>query len=270
MPRKLLGIADWTLVSTLREAWSLRRVWWFTATARTRARFARTLFGGFWLGLSNLLSIAVLALVYGTVFKVQDFNGYVVYLGLGLVAWNSLAGAIGSAPNLFEHNAQHLHNTNINPIFYTLEEWAFQVQTFLQSFLLVILGLSFFQANLIPNLLVVGWLPLINLMLFIYWVPVLVCLLGSRYRDVYQLVPIVLQLVFLLSPILYQKKNLGALAWTADLNPVYRVLSPLRHALIAGGLSGWQDVVLFVSNLLGVLLAVWLVDRERKNLPFLI
>jgi len=135
---------------------------------------------------------------------------------------------------------------------------------------LVILGLSFFQANLIPNLLVVGWLPLINLMLFIYWVPVLVCLLGSRYRDVYQLVPIVLQLVFLLSPILYQKKNLGALAWTADLNPVYRVLSPLRHALIAGGLSGWQDVVLFVSNLLGVLLAVWLVDRERKNLPFLI
>jgi lipopolysaccharide transport system permease protein len=259
-----------SVAATLREAWSLRRVWWFTATARTRARFARTLFGSFWLGLSNLLSIAVLALVYGTVFKVEDFNHYVVYLGLGLVAWNSIAAAIGSAPNLFEHNAQHLHNTNLNPIFYTLEEWAFQVQTFFQSFLLVVLVLSLFQASLIPHLLTAGWLPLMNLLLFIYWVPVLVCLLGARYRDVYQLVPIVLQLVFLLSPILYEKKNLGALSWTADLNPLYRALSPLRHSLIQGHLLGWQDAVLLGANLLGIVAAIWLLNRERRHLPFLI
>ena len=90
-----------TSPSTLRDAWRMRRVWWFTATSRTRARFSRTLFGSFWLGLSNLFSIAALATVYGTVFKVQDFNVYVVYLGLGLVVWNSLGAAISSAPNLF-------------------------------------------------------------------------------------------------------------------------------------------------------------------------
>ena len=39
--------------------------------------FCAHFFGSFWLGLSNLLSIAALALVYGTVFKVQDFNTYV-------------------------------------------------------------------------------------------------------------------------------------------------------------------------------------------------
>lgn len=259
-----------TVAATLREAWAMRRVWWFTATARTRARFARTLFGSFWLGLSNLLSIAVLALVYGTVFKVQDFNTYVVYLGLGLVVWNSISAAIGTAPNLFEHNAQHVHNTNLNPIFYTLEEWAFQAQTFFQSFLLVLLVLSLFQASLIPHLLIAGWLPLLNLLLFLYWVPVLVCLLGARYRDIYQLVPIVLQLVFLLSPILYEKKNLGALSWTADLNPLYRVLSPLRHSLINGSMLGWQDAVLLVANLAGVWFATWLINRERRYLPFLI
>lgn len=259
-----------TVASTLREAWSLRRVWWFTATARTRARFARTLFGSFWLGLSNLLSIAVLALVYGTVFKVQDFNTYVVYLGLGLVVWNSVSGAIGVAPNLFEHNAQHVHNTNLNPIFYTLEEWAFQVQTFFQSFLLVLLVLSLFQASLIPHLLLVGWLPLVNLLLFLYWVPVFVCILGARYRDMYQLVPIVLQLVFLLSPILYEKKNLGALSWTADINPLYRILSPLRHSLIQGSLLGWQDFVILAANLAGVWFATWLINHERRYLPFLI
>ena len=259
-----------TVASTLREAWSMRRVWWFTATARTRARFARTLFGSFWLGLSNLLSIAVLAVVYGTVFKVEDFNTYVVYLGLGLVIWNSIAAAISSAPNLFEHNAQHVHNTNLNPIFYTLEEWAFQLQTFFQSFLMVLLVLSLFQASLIPHLLMVGWFPLLNLLLFLYWFPVMVCLLGVRYRDVYQLVPIILQLVFLLSPILYERKNLGALSWTADLNPFYRILSPLRHSLMEGSLLVWQTVILILVNLAGIVLASWLINRERRYLPFLL
>ena len=120
-----------SVLSTVRDAWRMRRAWWFTATARTRARFARTFFGSFWLGFSNLLSIAALALVYGTVFKVQDFNTYVIYLGVGLVVWNGISSAIGSAPNLFEHNHAQVHNTNLNPIFYVLEEWAFQLQTFL-------------------------------------------------------------------------------------------------------------------------------------------
>ena len=92
-----------------------------SATARTKARFARTALGSFWLGLSNLFSIGVLAAVYGTVFKVQNFTSYVVYLGIGLVVWNSISSAVGGAPNLFEHNRDHLHNTNLHPIFYTLK-----------------------------------------------------------------------------------------------------------------------------------------------------
>ncbi len=259
-----------SVLSTVSEAWRIRRAWWFTATSRTRARFARTFLGSFWLGLSNLLSIAALALVYGTVFKVQDFNTYVVYLGTGLVVWNGISAAIGSAPNLFESNHTHVHNTNLNPIFYVLEEWAFQLQTFLQSFGLVIIALTWFQHNLLLNLLFYGWLPLLNLFLFLFWAPTIVCLLGARYRDFYQLVPIVLQLVFLLSPILYRKDNLGAMAWTANLNPLYRILSPVRHSLMAGEIQWSAGLLLLGLNLLGLWVALHWLNRERPHLPFLI
>ena len=259
-----------SVLSTVSEAWRIRRAWWFTATSRTRARFARTFLGSFWLGLSNLLSIAALALVYGTVFKVQDFNTYVVYLGTGLVVWNGISAAIGSAPNLFESNHTHVHNTNLNPIFYVLEEWAFQLQTFLQSFGLVVIALSWFQHSLLVNLLLYGWLPLLNLFLFLFWAPAIVCLLGARYRDFYQLVPIVLQLVFLLSPILYRKDNLGAMAWTANLNPIYRVLSLVRHALMAGEVQWSAGLLLLGLNLLGLWVALHWLSRERPHLPFLI
>ncbi|MFN9870980.1 MAG: ABC transporter permease [Cyanobacteriota bacterium] len=259
-----------TAVNSLRFGWQSRRAWWFTATARTRERFARTALGSFWLGLSNLLSISVLAVVYGTVFKVQDFNAYVVYLGTGLVTWNAIAASVQSAPSLFKNNAGNLKNTNTDPIFYTLEEWSFQLQTFLQSFGLVLLILSLFQPTLLPHLFTAGLLPFLNLLLFIYWFPLLICLVGARYEDLFQLVPIVLQLMFLLSPILYKREALGHLGWTADLNPLYRVLSNLRHALIHGELKLDHALLILLANLIGLLLSVWLLGRQRHKLPFLV
>lgn len=258
-----------TVISSLRFAWSSRRAWWFTATARSRERFARTTLGGFWLGVSNLLSIVVLAFVYGTVFKVQHFTSYLVYLGTGIVIWNTIAAAVQSAPNLFMVNSANLRNTNTHPIFYTLEEWAFQAQTFFQSFGLVLIALAIVQPSMMGNLFVAGLLPLLNLLVFIYWFPLLVCLLGSRYQDFFQLIPILLQLMFLLSPILYQKQALRGIGWIADLNPLYRILSNLRYALIHGELKIDHAATLLLLNIMGLGISVWALERQRKHLPFI-
>ena len=55
-----------------------RRAWWFTATARTRARFSRTVIGSLWLGIANLLFSLVLGGVYGVVFKVPNVIEYFI------------------------------------------------------------------------------------------------------------------------------------------------------------------------------------------------
>jgi len=258
------------MFDTILEAWKSRRVWWFTAMARTRARFARTILGSFWLGFSNLLSIGTLAAVYGTVFKIADFNHYIVYIGIGLVVWNSLSSSISSAPSLMDHNINQLKNTNLNPFFYVLEEWSFHLQTFLQSFALVMATLGLLKGEILINLLSIGWIPVINLFIFMLWVPMIVCLLGARYRDLYQLVPILLQLLFLLSPILYYKESLGQFAWSANWNPVYRLIGPIRDAVIDGRID-WQGIlVMATANVTGMLFSLKLLQKERPYLPFLI
>ena len=89
----------------------------------------------------------------------------------------TVSSAIASAPNLFEHNQAHLHNTNLNPIFYA---GGMGLQgIFLQSFALVVIALSWFKHNLLFNLFAYGCLPLLNLFLFLFWVPMIVCLLGA-------------------------------------------------------------------------------------------
>jgi len=267
---KLWQLSQQSPLGQLKFAWRSRRVWWFTASARTKARYVRTKLGNLWLGFTNLLSIAALAAVYGTVFRVQNFPEYSVYLGVGLVLWNSLSGAIGSAPRLFEQNRDSINNINLPPLFYALEEWAFQVQTFLQSFVMVLLGLSFLQPSLLLNVLLYGIPGVLNFIVFMFWLPLLVCLIGARFKDFYQLVPIVLQLVFLLSPILYTKSNLGSMQWIATLNPLYNSFAPLRDSIINGHPALHANVIQALVNLFGLYISLLYIRKERKMLPFLV
>ena len=258
------------LFSSFKFAFKSRKAWWFTATSRSRARFARTTLGSFWLGLSNLLSIGTLGVVYGTVFSVEDFSQYFVYLGFGLVIWNSISASISSAPELFSHNASNIKNMNIKPIFYTLEEWSFQLQTFFQSFILVLFVFLFLKISFITNIFIYSWIPLINFFLFIYWFPVIVCLISVRFNDIAQLVPIILQLCFLTSPILYRKESLGSLSWITNFNFIYQILDSLRVSIIDGSFDFQNSLLILIVNFIGILFTIFLLNKEGNKLPFLL
>ncbi len=258
------------LLDNYKFALRTRRAWWYTATSRSRARFARTTLGSFWLGFSNLLSIGTLGIVYGTVFAVEDFRSYFIYLGIGLVVWNTLSSSISNAPQLFAYNSSNIRNMNLKPIFYTLEEWSFQLQTFMQSFILVFFVLFLFKTTLIINLLVYSWFPFVNFIIFIYWFPVLICLLSIRFTDIAQLVPIVLQLVFLTSPILYRKESLGNLSWIVDINFIYKILDPLRVSLIEGYVNYSSSIITLCCNLVCLSLTILLLNYKSKKLPYLV
>ncbi|ABM76649.1 Hypothetical protein NATL1_20931 [Prochlorococcus marinus str. NATL1A] len=258
------------LLDNFKLAFKTRRAWWYTASSRSRARFARTTLGSFWLGFSNLLSIGTLGIVYGTVFSVADFKSYFIYLGFGLVIWNTISSSISNSPHLFAHNSSNIKNMNIKPIFYTLEEWSFQLQTFIQSFILVFFVFLFFQSELIGHLLLYSWIPLLNLFIFIYWFPLIVCIISVRFTDIAQLVPIVLQLVFLTSPILYRKESLGSLGWITNLNFIYHILDPLRASIIEGNINYQDSMLLLIFNLIGLIITIRLLEIESKSLPFLL
>ena len=252
------------------EALKIYKVWTFTAWSRTEERFARTSLGSAWLGLSNLLSIALLSIIYGTVFKVENFKNYVVYIGLGLVLWSSLSSSIGSSPNILIQNEIKIKNTNTNIFFYPLEEWCFQLHNFLQSFLIVFLTLIFFNKAILINFLINSSLPLFNFFVFMFWFPFLICLLGVRYRDLYQLIPILLQLTFLISPILYVKENLGKLIWIVNLNPVYLIISQLRDSIIGSEVNYLNFLYIFFVNIFGLIISLIYFRKIKDLIPFLL
>lgn len=249
-------------------AWRTARVWWYSAWLRTLARFSRTMFGSFWLGLSNLLSVTLLAVVYGAVLKVPSPMDYAIYLGFGLTIWGLISSTINTACGLFTRRRDQLINNGLPAVFYCLEEWAFQIQTFAQALIVIIVIAAFIKPLIIVNLITSVWIPLINLLLFCFWVLVSTALLGARFKDIEQLTPIALQLLFLLSPILFHKDGLGSLSFLADANPIYQILESVRSALIHGNFNWSSGLIGLGVNLALCILAMHSLKKLRYKLPF--
>jgi len=251
----------------LRYFLKTRKTWWFTAIAKTKARYARTALGSFWLGISTLMTVLCLGFVYGTVFKVSNFLEYFVYLGFGLVIWTPICEAINQAPLIFLANSNSLKNSTIKPIFFVCQEWAFQVQSFLQAFIMVFIVFLIFSPGIVFNLFVAP-IHFLNLFIFIFWLQLLISLLGTKFTDLFQLLPIVTNLLFLLSPILYAKKNLGSVGFIADFNPIYQVLRLLRNSIIYGQPYLQLGVVVLIGNLLMLFLSITVYKKMEKKIIF--
>ena len=257
------------LTHQINQILRLRKVWWFSATARSKARFARTKLGSYWLGFSNLLSVGVLVFLYGTIFKVESFREYAIYLALGMTLWNSLSMAIGTAPTLFESQRDLINNTNIDLSYYIMQEWAFNIQAFFQSISIVLFVIFFLEPSVILNIFL-SPIPLINFLLVMLWLPSIICILGARFQDLYQLVPIVLQLSFLITPIIYYKKSLGNLQFLSTSNPFYQIISPLRQVLLTGEIYMIRDLIILFLNILFLIFSWYIIKRYRSDINFLI
>ena len=129
---------------------------------------------------------------------------------------------------------------------------------------------SFLSPNVLINLIIFSPIHILNLFLFIFWLPLLICLAAVRYQDLYQLLPIITQLIFLLSPIFYTEKNLGELKIIAESNPIYQVLALLRNSLINGEFLFRPAIILLIVNMIMVILSLLFLSRSKKNLVFYI
>ena len=222
---KLLGFKDPT-----------PSMWWYTAWTRTKARFVRTYLGNIWIGLSNLLAVCVLGFVYRYVFSVDNFKYYFGYLAIGITLWSFISGTILSSAGVFQATRDRSINSEFTPSYYFLEEFCFQFFCFIQASLPIIIVTLLFGMVKFVNLFIVI-IPLLNMFLMVFSFSGLTALIGGKFKDAGQLFPVIFQLMFFTSPIMFFKSAMGRAYIIAQYNPIYRILSSVRGSLIDGQIS---------------------------------
>ena len=156
-----------------------------------------------------------------------------------------------------------MYTTPILPTF--IGGWSFQGNIF-AVFRFGCVGLELVSAQFVAEFVGLLLVAIVNLFLF-FWCRLSCACLAPVTAIFINYSDCIAACIFV-SPILYRKDNLGEMAWTANLNPLYRVLNPVRHSLMAGEVQWSVGLLLLAFNVVGLWVALVRLNQERPHLPF--
>jgi lipopolysaccharide transport system permease protein len=241
------------LVAAVPGGLALRAVWQyrgFVAGLVRRefaARYLQSVLGAAWALLTPAATIAIYTLVFANVMAARmpgsdDRFAYSIYLCAGLLPWNYFSEVLLRALTVFLEHAALLKKVSfpraVLPVA-LLCSATLNFAIIFGVFLVVLIGLGRF-----PGWAVLAVVPLLILQQAVaLGLGVLLGVLNVFFRDVGQLVGVVLQFWFWLTPIVYSASVLPerARAWLA-LNPLTALVESYQRILLTGAWPQWADL----------------------------
>lgn len=218
-------------------------------------RFRGSRLGWAWLLLQPLVTIATFYFVFVVVFNNRWGNAdeptgeFILALFVGILVFNVFSEIVGKSPGLISGNVNF-----VKKVVFPLD--ILPVVSALSALVLFVLGACIW---LITFMLVRGGLPpMMALVAPLFLVPIVLYAVGTTwvlsaisvyFRDIGQAVPLVLQALIFLTPVLYPLDRVpGALRGVLMANPLTIPLEAMRNACLSGSLP---DLAPLSFNLAG-------------------
>jgi lipopolysaccharide transport system permease protein len=202
-----------------------------------RVRFGRSLLGGLWTILNPLAMVAIYAVVLSNVLQariggIEGKYAFAVYLTAGLLCWNLFNQIVSQALTLFIRHGNLIKKAAFPR---TVLPAVLSGTCLVDSLGLMLATLAVYALvghSLSPTMLLVPFLLLL-VAGFALGIGLLVGVLNVFMRDIGQVVPIVLQLGFWFTPIVYPATIIPERVQPLLLfNPVYYFVSLFHDTLV--------------------------------------
>ena len=203
-----------------------------------KERYVGTRLGQFWYILSPIITIFIYTVIFSDFMKmklniIDNSYAYSIYLVPGLLAWGAFSAIIMRLNTSFFEKSNLIKKINV-PMY------TFQISIMLTELFLFIvsmsLGLIFLL--LVDHPITMNFLWLIPIMLvqtiFAFAIGVIISLFTPFFKDLKEAIPIVIQLWFWMSPVIYMKEMI------ADKYPFLLVYNPFFYFL-----EIYQDIFLY-------------------------
>ncbi|MCM5704931.1 ABC transporter permease [Larsenimonas salina] len=231
--------------------------------------------GATWTFIAPLVNILVFVLVFSRIMGARlegfgvdiDQYAYSIYLISGVLAWTAFANGIARITNLFRDH-RHLV-TKVN-----LSLFAMPLSVILAEAIVYAISMAFF----IGFLLIIGFplsfyfllVPAVFLLqcLFVYSLGLGLAILSIYLKDVKEVVAVVLQVWFWVTPIVYVTDILPSwvMHWM-HFNPFFTLVESYRSLIMLHKVPDLLPIFLFTLATLFVLgLSVWLLKRTERDL----
>jgi lipopolysaccharide transport system permease protein len=225
------------MIGFTRSLWAYRSFILSSIRNEFLTRFARSRLGGLWMIIHPLTQVAIYAFILSNVIAAKlpgiDNNySYAIYLMAGMLAWSLFTEIVSRCLTLFIEQSNLMKKMRFPRIALP----AVVVGSCLLNNLLLFVAMVFVFALLghAPGLLAPWVIPLsLTVVALAIGLGLILGVLNVFVRDVGQVVPIVLQIAFWLTPIVYPSSIIpqrfrDVLAW----NPMYPIVSAYQDVLV--------------------------------------
>ena len=177
-----------------------------------RERYVGTGLGQLWYLLSPLITIFIYTVIFSDFMKmklniIDNSYSYSIYLVPGLLAWNSFSAILMRLNTSFFDKSNLIKKISVPMYSFQL---AIIITEFFLFLLSILLGIGFlFLVNQPVTLVFLWMIPIMMLQtLFAFALGVIFSLFAPFFKDLKEAVPIVLQLWFWMTPIIYMREML--------------------------------------------------------------
>lgn len=270
-----MSMSDGPLLHALREMVAVGRnyeVWSTLALSDAKLRYRRTTLGHLWITISTALTVLTVGLVYQQIFGHQTGAQRAVYLpffAAGFVLWSFMSQTIADGCTTFIQNSGLIKSLPLSLLLHVYRLMAKSLVLLAHNLIIVVVLWLFFRWPIDWSLLLV--LPaLVVIVIFLFGLNLTLSIICTRFRDVQPIVTALLQLLFLLTPVIWPPSSVQgtSVALLLDLNPFYYLIEIARAPLL-GQPSSWAiwGGALLIS-LTSLLIGAWLYGRIGHRVPY--
>jgi ABC-type polysaccharide/polyol phosphate export permease len=233
-----------------------------------KRRYRRSTLGFAWSLLNPLLTMAVLALMFGTIFH-QKYQTFSVYVFSALLPWNFIAQTLLNSTECFVNNEASLKRIVLPKIFFPLVTVCTEMINFLLSLAsFLILGLLL-QENYSWTLLSLPMAAFITGILA-FGLSIAMAICTVYWRDLQHILGVIVQILFYLIPIIYPVESLSEnLYEIVRLNPLYPFIELFRSAIYS---NAWPSLLNWgIASIIAILvlaIALRLLQHTERELLF--
>ncbi|MDB5305834.1 MAG: type transporter [Gemmataceae bacterium] len=227
----------WRLFNIL-ELWRHRELLWALAVRDIKVRYRQTLVGVAWVVLQPLAMAGVFLVFFGLLGRLPAPEGipYSLILLTGLLPWQMVSGTVSQATVSLVTNQQLIRKVYFPRLVLPLATAIPPLVDFTIAAALPVGVMVYYQ--LVPSWHVVFVPVFVGLaVLAAVAVGIWLSAVNAIYRDFGYVVPVILQLGFFLSPVVYTTSSLVPEGWqpVAALNPMVGAIEGLRWAMLGIG-----------------------------------
>ena len=252
------------MTSNREEMWKTRGILFNFAVYDLKIRYRNSVLGVLWSFIEPLLLLAVLFVVFSTMFKFEIPN-FPIYLLLGIVCYRFFQNGTTLALNSLTNRS-----STITQIYFPRSIPGLSAgitSAIMLVFELMVLGIFMAAFQFIPTVTIL-LLPLVLALelLLIFGIALPLSVLNVKFKDTEFIWGVVLSAGFFLTPIFYQFDMLPeAIRNVLQFSPIVQIVTMAHHVVLYGMLPSINTVLYAVGSISAITIIWYLIFRKYQS-----